>query len=70
MKVLDEDAITNFHKLLKQRVCHTLALPFKFKSIIGQKEKSWEHKLFHHAKTLSSKNPLKETKIRQGIITL
>jgi hypothetical protein len=35
------------------------------------KEESWEHKLFCHAKTLSSKkNPLKETKILQDIRTL
>jgi hypothetical protein len=34
------------------------------------KEKIMETQIFHHAKILSSKNPLKETKILQDIITL
>jgi hypothetical protein len=34
------------------------------------KERIMETQIFHHAKILSSKNPLKETKILQDIITL
>jgi hypothetical protein len=47
-------------------------LRFILKSILKQKEELWKLKyLFHHAKIYqSSKDPLKETKILQDIVTL
>jgi hypothetical protein len=49
-----------------------MALPFTLKTILRQKEELWKLNYFHHAKTiiLKIKNPLKETKILQEIITL
>jgi hypothetical protein len=48
-----------------------MALPFTLKSILRQKKRRIKGtQIFHHAKISSSKNPLKETKILQGIITL
>jgi hypothetical protein len=51
--------------------CHTVALPFTFKSILRQKEELCKLKYFTMQKyTQSSKYPLKQTKIVQDIITI
>jgi hypothetical protein len=55
---------------MKQGVSHIVALPFTLKPVLMQKKNYENSKIFHHAKILSSKNPLKETKILQDIITL
>jgi hypothetical protein len=55
---------------IKQGVCHTVALPFTFKSILRAK-KSFESSNISPCKTIFfKKNPLKETKILQDITTL
>jgi hypothetical protein len=55
---------------IKQGVCHSVTLPFTFKSILRQKEKLWKLKYFTTQKYNLQKNSLKETKILQDIITL
>jgi hypothetical protein len=46
-------------------------LAIYIKKYLKTKEELWKTQMFHHAKIYqSSKNPLKETKILQGIITL
>jgi hypothetical protein len=57
--------------LCKQGVCHTVALPFKSKSTLSQK-KNYENSNISPCKNIlifQKKNPLKETKILQDIIT-
>jgi hypothetical protein len=52
-------------------VCHAGALPFTLlNSILGQKEELWNFKYFTMQKNNLQKNPLKETKFLQDIITL
>ncbi len=34
----------------KKGVCHTVALPFTLKSILGQKKNIMKTQIFHHAK--------------------
>jgi hypothetical protein len=51
-------------------LCHTVALPFTLKSIARQKEELWKLKYFTMQKCNLQKNPVKETKILQDIITL
>jgi hypothetical protein len=58
-------------KFLKQGVFHTVALPFTLKSIFKAKEEElWKFKYFTMQKSNLQKNPLRETKIFQDIITL
>jgi hypothetical protein len=45
-------------------------LALYIKKYLRAKEELWKLKYFHHAKIEFSKNPLKETKILQDIITL
>jgi hypothetical protein len=45
-------------------------LAIYIKKYLKEKEELWNTQMFHHAKIQSSKNPLKETKILQDIITL
>jgi hypothetical protein len=48
-----------------------MALPFTLKKDLKVKEELWELKYFTMQKYINlQKNPLKETKIFQGIITL
>jgi hypothetical protein len=48
-----------------------VALPIYIKKYLKAKEKFMETQIFHHAKNIIfKKNPLKETKILQDIITL
>jgi hypothetical protein len=54
----------------QQVVCHTVALPFTLKSILKAKEELWKLKYFTMQEYNLQKNPLKETKILQDIITL
>ncbi len=54
----------------KQGVCHTVALPFTLKVMLRQKEELWKLKYFIMQKYNLQKNPLKEKKILQDIITL
>ncbi len=56
----------------KQGVCHIVALPFTLKKYLKAKEELWKLKIFHHAKSIPNlqKNPLKETKSFQDIVTL
>jgi uncharacterized HAD superfamily protein len=56
---------------IKQGVCHTVALPFYIKKYLkATKEELWKLKYFTMQKYNLQKNPLKETKILQDIITL
>jgi len=56
---------------LQQGVCRIVALPFTLKSVLMQKNKLWKLKYFTMQKYANlQKNPLKETKILQDIITL
>jgi len=62
----------SFKKKGKQNkgVCHTLASPFTLKSILRQK-KNYENSNISPCKNIIfKKNPLKQTKIFQDIITL
>jgi hypothetical protein len=54
----------------KQGVFHTVALRFTLKKFLNVKRRIMETQIFHHAKIYFSKNPLKETKILQDVITL
>ncbi len=54
----------------KRGVCHTVALPFTFKSILMQKDELWKLKYFIMQNYNLQKNPLKEIKILQDITTL
>jgi hypothetical protein len=57
--------------IVQQGVCHIVALPIYIKKYLKAKEKFMETQIFHHAKNIIfQKNPLKETKILQDIITL
>jgi len=56
--------------ILKQGVCHTVALPFTLKKVSEGRRSSMEIQIFHHAKIYLQKNPLKDTKILQAIVTL
>jgi hypothetical protein len=47
-----------------------VALPFTLKGIKKAKEELWKFKYFTRQKYNFQKNPLKETKILQDIITL
>jgi hypothetical protein len=47
-----------------------VALSFTLKSYLKEKEELWEFKYFTMQKYDFQKNPLKETKILQDIITL
>jgi hypothetical protein len=47
-----------------------MALPFTFKNIFKAEEELWKFKYFTMQKYNLQKNPLKETKILQDIITL
>ncbi len=54
-------------------VSHTMALPFTLKCVLRQKKNYWKFKYFTMQKynlLPKKKNPLKETKILQDIITL
>jgi hypothetical protein len=56
----------------EQGVCHTVALPFTLESILRQKKKNYENSNISPFKNIifQKKDPLKETKILQDIITL
>jgi len=58
------------HKLLYSRDVSHYDLAIYIEKYCKGKERIMETQIFHHAKILSSKNPLKETKILQDIITL
>jgi hypothetical protein len=45
-------------------------LAIYIKKYLKAKEELWKLKILHHAKIWSSKSPLKQTKLLQGIITL
>jgi hypothetical protein len=58
-------------KYKNKGVCHTLALPFTLRSILRQKKKNYGNSNnFTIQKCNLQKNPLKETKILQDIMTL
>jgi hypothetical protein len=58
-------------KINKQGVCHTVALPFtEKKSILRQKKNYGNSNISPCKNIVFQKNPLKETKILQAIITL
>jgi hypothetical protein len=62
----------------KQGVCHKVALPFRLKFILRQKknyrkfiENLWKNSIISPCKNIIfQKNPLKETKNLQDVITL
>ncbi len=56
--------------LIKQGVCHTLALPFTLKRYLKAKEELWKLKYFTMQEYNLKKKPLKETEILQDIIAL
>jgi hypothetical protein len=56
--------------IFKTSVFHTLALPFTLKSILRQKKNYGNSNISPCKNIILKKNPLKETKILQGIITL
>jgi hypothetical protein len=53
----------------KQGVCHSVTLPFALKKYLKAKEEVRRFKYFTMQKYNLQKNPLKETKILQDIIT-
>ncbi len=55
---------------IKQGVCHIVALPFTLEKYLKEKEDLWKLKYFTMQKSNLQKNPPKETKILQDIITL
>ncbi len=57
--------------LQKQGVCHTIGgLAIYIKKYLNAKEELWKHKYFSMQKYNLKKNPLKETKILQDVITI
>jgi hypothetical protein len=54
----------------KQGVCHTVALAFTLKSVLRQKKNYGNSNISPCKTIILKKNPLKETKILQEIITL
>ncbi len=58
------------HYPLQQGVCHPVALPYTLKKYLNAKEELWKFKYFTMQSYIFQKNPLKETKILQDIITL
>jgi hypothetical protein len=56
--------------MVEHGVCHAVALPFKFKSILRQKKNYGNSNISPCKKYNLPKNPLKETKILQEIRTL
>jgi hypothetical protein len=60
-------------ELSKQGVCQLhYGLAIYIKKYLKAKEELWKFQIFHHVKNIifKKKNPLKETKILQDIITL
>jgi hypothetical protein len=58
-------------KIYKQGVCHVVALPFTLKKSILRQKKNYGNSNISPCKNIVfQKNPLKETKILQSIITL
>jgi hypothetical protein len=55
---------------IQQGVCHTVALPFTLKSILRQEKTYYGNSNISPCKNIIFKNPLKENKIFQDIITL
>jgi hypothetical protein len=53
----------------EQGVCHIVALPFRFKSILMQK-KNYENSNISPCKKIIFKNPLTQSEILQDITTL
>jgi hypothetical protein len=56
--------------VFKQGVGHIVALPFTLKSTLRQKKNYENSNISPCKKCILQKNPLKETKILQDIITL
>jgi hypothetical protein len=60
-----------YNAQVQQGVCHTMALPFTLKSIILRQKTNYGNSNISPCKNIIfKKNPLKETKILQDIITL
>jgi hypothetical protein len=58
------------HSNFKQGGCHIVALPFTLKRILRQKKNYGNSNISPCKNIILKKNPLKETKILQYIITL
>jgi hypothetical protein len=54
---------------MKQRDVSHCGLAIYIKKYLNAKEELRKFQIFHHPKKISSKKPLKETKILQDIIT-
>jgi hypothetical protein len=68
---IDLWSITQYMHWLQQRgVCHIVSLPFTLKSILRQKKNYGNSNISPCKNIIFKKNPLKETKILQDIITL
>jgi hypothetical protein len=62
--------VSTFSSQIQQGMCHTAALPFTLRKYLKAKEELWKLKYFTMPKHNLHKNPLKETKSLQDIITL
>ncbi len=60
----------NYFTWRKQEVCHTVAFAIYIKKYLKAKDELWKLKYFTMQKCNFQRNPLKETKILQDIITL
>jgi hypothetical protein len=58
------------HDIFQWGVCHTVALPITLKSILRQKKNYGNSNISTCKNIIFKKNPLKETKILQDIVTL
>jgi hypothetical protein len=67
---IDQRPRTQYMHCLQRGVCHTVALPFTLKSILRQKKNYGNSNISPCKNIIFKKNPLKETKILQNIITL
>jgi len=67
--LVDDCQFGYIRKLLKQGACHTVALPFTLKKYFKAKEMYVNSNISPCKNIIFQKNPLKETKILQDIIT-
>jgi hypothetical protein len=65
--ILDEELLV---PILNKGCCHTVALPFTWKSILRQKKNYGNSDISPCKNIIFKQYPLKETKILQDIITL
>jgi hypothetical protein len=64
---INDETLANF---IRQGVCHTMTVPFTLKGFLGQKQDYGNSNISPCNNIIFKKNPLKEIKILQDIITL